>query len=89
MLLSISGTLLVDIIAWKWMTITDHRFQFATLEVVITTLQDAYGKWIKTYLKHHEVLVLLMCAISFVLGLPHVMQVSARSRDAVGLRGAG
>ena len=50
--------------------------QFATLEVVITTLQDAYGKWIKAYLKRHEVLVLLMCFVSFVLGLPHVMQVS-------------
>ena len=50
--------------------------QFATLEVVITTLQDAYGKWIKTYLKRHEVLVLIMCLVSFVLGLPHVMQVS-------------
>ncbi|KAF0308904.1 Sodium- and chloride-dependent GABA transporter ine [Amphibalanus amphitrite] len=48
--------------------------QFATLEVVITTLQDAYGKWIKAYLKRHEVLVLLMCFVSFVLGLPHVMQ---------------
>ncbi|XP_037093533.1 sodium- and chloride-dependent GABA transporter ine-like isoform X2 [Pollicipes pollicipes] len=48
--------------------------QFATLEVVITTLQDAYGKWIKEYLKRHEVLVLMICLVSCVLGLPHVTQ---------------
>ena len=49
--------------------------QFATLEVVITTLQDAYGKWIQAYLRRHEVLVLLTCLVSCGLGLPHVMQV--------------
>jgi len=48
--------------------------QFATLEVVITTLEDGYSKWIERYLKRHELLVLIVCVISLALGIPHVMQ---------------
>ena len=48
--------------------------QFATVEVVITTIKDAYGSWIRRYFKRHEVLVLVVCLISFLFGLPNVMQ---------------
>ena len=48
--------------------------QFATVEVVITTIKDAYGSWVRRYLKRHEVLVLVVCFISFLFGLPNVMQ---------------
>ncbi|KAK8736394.1 hypothetical protein OTU49_004974 [Cherax quadricarinatus] len=48
--------------------------QFATVEVIITSLQDGFPKLIRKYLKHHEILVLVVCFISFLFGLPNVMQ---------------
>ncbi|XP_043205803.1 sodium- and chloride-dependent GABA transporter ine-like isoform X2 [Amphibalanus amphitrite] len=48
--------------------------QFATLEVVITSLQDGYSGLVKRYLKRHELLVLVICLLSFGLGLPYVTQ---------------
>lgn len=48
--------------------------QFACVEVTITTIKDAYGHWVRKYLKRHEVLVLLVCFVSFILGLPNIMQ---------------
>nr|XP_045582340.1 sodium- and chloride-dependent GABA transporter ine-like isoform X2 [Procambarus clarkii] len=48
--------------------------QFATVEVIITSLQDGFPKWIQKYLRHHEVLVLVVCLVSFFFGLPNVMQ---------------
>ncbi|KAI9563896.1 hypothetical protein GHT06_011364 [Daphnia sinensis] len=48
--------------------------QFATVEVIITSIKDAYGRWIRLHLKRHEVLVLLVCFVSFICGLPNVMQ---------------
>ncbi|KAK7082302.1 hypothetical protein SK128_004895 [Halocaridina rubra] len=48
--------------------------QFATIEVIITSLQDGFPKWLKKNLKHHEILVLLVCLVSFICGLPNVMQ---------------
>ena len=49
--------------------------QFATLEVVITSLQDGYDSLVRRYLKRHELLVLVICLVSFGLGLPYVTQV--------------
>jgi len=45
--------------------------QFASVEVVLTTLQDQFGK---TLLKscRREVIVLVVCLVAFVLGLPNI-----------------
>ncbi|XP_042891761.1 sodium- and chloride-dependent GABA transporter ine-like [Penaeus japonicus] len=48
--------------------------QFANVEVIITSLQDEFPKWIKKYLKHHEILVMIVCLISFISGLPNVTE---------------
>ena len=50
-------------------------FQFATVEVIITSLKDGFGDWIDKYLKHHEILVLLVCIVSFLVGIPFIFQV--------------
>ncbi|KAG7174340.1 Sodium- and chloride-dependent GABA transporter ine-like [Homarus americanus] len=42
--------------------------------VIITSLQDAFPKWIRKHLKRHEVLVLIVCCISLLFGLPNIMQ---------------
>lgn len=49
--------------------------QFATVEVIITSMKDAYGRWIRKHLKRYEVLVLIVVIVSFICGLPNVMQV--------------
>ena len=51
------------------------KFQFATVEVMITSLKDGYGDMIEKYLKRHEVLVLLVCLASFLVGIPYVFKV--------------
>lgn len=48
--------------------------QFAMVEVVATSLQDGFSGWIKRNLNSHEVLVLLICFVSFLLGLPYVTE---------------
>lgn len=48
--------------------------QFATVEVIVTSLTDAFPNWIKKYLRRHEFLVLIICIVSFLLGLPNVMR---------------
>ena len=49
--------------------------QFATVEVVVTTIKDDYGSWIRRHLKRNEILVLLVCLVSLICGLPNIMQV--------------
>lgn len=46
--------------------------QFAMVEVVATSLQDGFSGWIKRHLNNHEVLVLVICGVSFFFGLPCV-----------------
>ncbi|RZF34373.1 hypothetical protein LSTR_LSTR008912 [Laodelphax striatellus] len=46
--------------------------QFAIVEVVVTSLQDGFPHWIKRHLVCREILVLVVCCISFVLGLPNI-----------------
>ena len=48
--------------------------QFAIVEVVITSLKDGYGKVIDKYIKRHELLVLIVCIVSLLCGLPHMYQ---------------
>lgn len=51
-------------------------FQFAIVEVVVTSIQDGFPNWIKKRLMCHEVLVLVICVVSFLCGLPNVTNVS-------------
>jgi len=54
-------------------------FQFAVVEVVVTSIQDGFPNWIKRHLLCHEVLVLLICVVSFLFGLPNITQVERHS----------
>ena len=68
------------IICWRYFLDTQSyiiffKFQFATVEVMITSLKDGYGDMIEKYLKRHEVLVLLVCLASFLVGIPYVFKV--------------
>ncbi|KAJ8342900.1 hypothetical protein SKAU_G00328280 [Synaphobranchus kaupii] len=49
--------------------------QFAMVEVMVTSLLDAFDGAILRYLKHKEFVVLAVCCTAFLLGIPHVMQV--------------
>lgn len=51
-------------------------FQFAIVEVVVTSIQDGFPNWIKKKLVYHEMLVLIICVVSFFFGLPNIIQVS-------------
>merc|ERR1719431_491342 len=44
------------------------------VEVIITSLKDGYGNIIDKYVKRHELLVFLVCAVSLLFGLPHMFQ---------------
>ncbi|CAH0555766.1 unnamed protein product [Brassicogethes aeneus] len=46
--------------------------QFAIVEVVVTSIQDGFPAWIRKNLMCHEVLVLIICVISFLCGIPNV-----------------
>lgn len=48
-------------------------FQFAIVEVVVTSIQDGFPDMIRRRLVYHELLVLLVCGVSFVFGLPHII----------------
>lgn len=49
--------------------------QFAGVEVLVTSLLDGLHKDLLTFLKRKEVLVLVVCAVQFLLGIPCVLQV--------------
>ncbi|XP_037052346.1 sodium- and chloride-dependent GABA transporter ine isoform X1 [Bradysia coprophila] len=48
--------------------------QFAIVEVVVTSIQDGFPNWIKNKLVYHELLVLMVCVVSFFFGLPNLIQ---------------
>uniref|UniRef100_A0A8W7PZY0 Transporter n=1 Tax=Anopheles coluzzii TaxID=1518534 RepID=A0A8W7PZY0_ANOCL len=48
--------------------------QFAIVEVVVTSIQDGFPRWIKRKLVYHELLVLIVCVVSFFAGLPNLIQ---------------
>ncbi|CAL7933815.1 unnamed protein product [Xylocopa violacea] len=48
--------------------------QFAIVEVVVTSIQDGFPNWVKRHLVCHEMLVLLICVVSFLFGLPNISQ---------------
>uniref|UniRef100_A0A2S2NNC3 Transporter n=1 Tax=Schizaphis graminum TaxID=13262 RepID=A0A2S2NNC3_SCHGA len=49
--------------------------EFAIVEVIVTSIQDGFPRAVKKYLICHELLVLVICCASFLLGLPLVTQV--------------
>ena len=49
--------------------------QFATVEVAVTFIKDEFGPKILRFLKREELLTLAVCAICFLLGIPHVTKV--------------
>uniref|UniRef100_A0AAV2MRS4 Transporter n=1 Tax=Knipowitschia caucasica TaxID=637954 RepID=A0AAV2MRS4_KNICA len=46
--------------------------QFANVEVAITFLKDEFGTKILPFVKRDELLVLIVCVLCFLLGLPHI-----------------
>ncbi|XP_021181196.2 sodium- and chloride-dependent GABA transporter ine isoform X1 [Helicoverpa armigera] len=47
--------------------------QFAIVEVVVTSIQDGFPDMIRRRLVYHELLVLCVCGVSLVFGLPHIL----------------
>ncbi|XP_062887378.1 sodium- and chloride-dependent GABA transporter ine isoform X2 [Mobula hypostoma] len=50
--------------------------QFAMVEVMATSLMDTHNKYLLKYLKRKEFVVLVVCAVAFLLGIPNVTQLS-------------
>lgn len=48
--------------------------EFCSTEVIVTTINDHFGYYVKKYLKRKEVLVMIVCFVSFLCGLPCVTQ---------------
>ncbi|ELU15127.1 hypothetical protein CAPTEDRAFT_142937 [Capitella teleta] len=46
--------------------------QFASVEVVLTTLDDHFGVSLRRILKRKELVVLIVCAFAYLLGLPNI-----------------
>ncbi|XP_008274789.1 sodium- and chloride-dependent GABA transporter ine [Stegastes partitus] len=46
--------------------------QFATVEVAVTFIKDEFGPKLLRFLKREELLVLTVCFLCFVLGIPHI-----------------
>ena len=53
---------------------------------MITSIKDGYGDIIDKYLKRHEVLVLLVCLVSFIVGIPYIFKVSSSVRWSLFLK---
>ena len=50
-------------------------FQFASVEVVITSIEDQFGIKLMKVLKRREFLVLIVCVVSYFLGFPTITNV--------------
>ncbi|XP_028269350.1 sodium- and chloride-dependent GABA transporter ine isoform X2 [Parambassis ranga] len=46
--------------------------QFATTEVAVTFIKDEFGPKVLSFLKREELIVLAVCVVFFVLGIPHI-----------------
>ena len=49
--------------------------QFANVEVAVTFIKDEFGPQVLRFLKREELLVLAVCVVGFLLGIPHVTRV--------------
>lgn len=52
--------------------VTNHPDLY--FQVIITSLKDGCGKWIDKYIKRHDLLVLIVCFFSFLIGIPYVFE---------------
>ena len=52
--------------------------QFVMVEVVVTSIRDGFPRTMHKYFKRHELRVLVVCVVSFLVGLPNVMQVISK-----------
>lgn len=50
--------------------------QFAMAEVAVTFIMDGFGKKILRVLKKKELVVLAVCSVGFLLGIPHITRVN-------------
>ncbi|KAL4636122.1 sodium- and chloride-dependent GABA transporter 1-like [Arapaima gigas] len=48
--------------------------QFAMVEVAVTCIMDGVGSKLLEVFKHKELVVLAVCAVGFLLGIPHITQ---------------
>ncbi|KAK6190230.1 hypothetical protein SNE40_002149 [Patella caerulea] len=48
--------------------------QFASVEVIVTYIQDHFGTQVQKYFKRKEFLVIGVCFVSFLFGLPNLSQ---------------
>ncbi|KAI0230642.1 Sodium- and chloride-dependent GABA transporter ine [Lamellibrachia satsuma] len=53
-------------------TITLHWLTATELEVVVTAIEDGIGRKTSKYMYRKELLVLLVCGVCFLLGLPYI-----------------
>ncbi|CAL8266615.1 unnamed protein product [Merluccius merluccius] len=49
--------------------------EFCMVEVMVTSLNDSFGKQLNRFFKRKELFVLAVCSVAFLLGIPYVMQV--------------
>jgi SNF family Na+-dependent transporter len=55
--------------------------QFATVEVVITSIKDSGV--LEKYVKRHEFLVAIVCFVTFIVGIPYIFEVSSQIAASV------
>lgn len=49
--------------------------QFALVDILITTLMDEFNVHLMKIFRHKEIFILFICIISFLIGIPCVLQV--------------
>lgn len=59
-------------------------WQFAMVEVLVTSLLDEFYHTLMRIFKMKELLVLAVCCVALLLGIPCVMQVSCMNSDTNG-----
>jgi len=50
--------------------------QFAMVEVAVTFIMDGFGKKALRVFKRKELIVLAVCSVGFLLGIPHISRVN-------------
>ncbi|MBN3316730.1 INE protein, partial [Atractosteus spatula] len=48
--------------------------QFGMVEVIVTCIMDGFGLKLLKYLKRKEIVVLAVCAVGFIVGIPNITQ---------------
>lgn len=53
-----------------------YTVQFAMVEVAVTFIMDGFGKKVLQVFKRKEIIVLMVCSVGFLLGIPHITRVN-------------